>query len=138
MMERIIEIQQGLIDWLREQAFDPAIRSIDLTNQPVAVYPQACLNLGEEAFWPGQADTTVKFNLELRVAAGRTRDARAAAASLAHQLRRALAGSHGIGGLAKQLSVERIAYESLDSETGSPVVEQATLALLVRYVDREL
>lgn len=137
-MEPIIAIQQGLIDWLRGQSFDPAIRSFDITNQPVAVFPQAGLNLAEEAFWPSQADTTARFTLELRVAAGRARDAQIAAARLAHQVRRALSASHGIGGLVKQLSVERIAYERPESATSGPVIAQATLVLQVRYEGQAL
>jgi hypothetical protein len=137
-MEPIIQIQQGLLDWLRAQAFTPAIRSFELGNQPVAVYPQASLSLAEEVFHPGPVDTTARLTLELRCAAGRARDAQSAAAALAHQLRRALAASHGIGELVKHLAVERIYYQRLDGETGSPIVEQATLALMLKYVATEL
>jgi hypothetical protein len=137
-MERIITIQQTLLDWLRAQPFDPAIRSIDNANQPVAIYPHASLGLVEEVFWPGQADTTARLKLELRCAAGRVRDAQSAAASLAQQTRRALSASHGLGGVVKQLSVERISYQRLDNELSNPIIEQATLGLVLRYVDQEL
>jgi hypothetical protein len=137
-MEHIITIQQGLLDWLRGQVFDPAIRSFDTANQPVAIYPQASLSLAEEVFWPGQSDTTARLNLDLRVAAGRFRDTQSTLASLAHQVRRALATSHDIGGLVKHFIVERIAYQRVDSETVCPVIGQAILYLITRYVVREL
>ncbi len=137
-MEPILAIQQALLDWLRGQSFTPALRSLGITNQPVAAYPHLTLSLTEEAFWPGQADATARLQLELCAAAGRVRDARSAAISLAHQVKRALAASHGLGGLARKIAVERISYQQLEAEPGCPVLEQATVVALVRYAAAEL
>lgn len=132
-MPVISDALEALADWLKGQPFTPSIRetAVGPTAQPPAVYPRALISAEAESFYPHTQDTTARIIVELACQGGRHELAASQARSLAHQLRRALYSSATLGGVVKQLYVERIVYRvGGDELPGNTALAQLHLRVL--------
>jgi len=133
-MPVINDIVQQLIAWLGEQNISPKPREITSVGLlPAAAYPQLAVLVEDEVFSPGDAEVTASLVIRVSYAAGRPADALCSVRDLAHQVRAALNGSHGLGGTVKRLRTGDIRYGELSRDGEQAVVATAAVELSAKY-----
>jgi hypothetical protein len=148
-MPTISDIIERLCASLREEQFTPALRVVSPVElAPPAAYPQLAVLAAGEDFGPGDADVTARLLLRLSCAGGRPADTAAQLRSLSHQLRRALARTHGLGGTVLRLRSGAIRYglpplqPATATEPTPPaeagVVQRAEIELTLKYHEGEV
>jgi len=133
-MPVINDIVQELVAWLGSQSLSPKPREITSVGLlPAAAYPQLAVLVEDEVFSPGDTEATAAIALRVAYAGGRPADAMATCRDLAHQVRAALNGSHGLGGTAKRLRALAIRYDELKRDGEQAVVATAVIEVAAKY-----
>lgn len=133
-MPVINDIVQELIAWLAGQPLSPKPREITSVGLlPAVAYPQLAVLVEDEVFSPSDAEATAILSLRVAYAGGRPADAMATCRDLAHQVRRAINGSHGLGGTTKRLRALSIRYDELKRDGEQAVVATAVVEMAAKY-----
>ena len=133
-MPVINDIVQELVAWLGTKSLHPQPREITSVGLlPASAYPQLAVLVEDEVFSPGDTEATAILNLRVAYAGGRPADAMASCRDLAHQVRTAINGSHGLGGTAKRLRALAIRYGELKRNGEQAVVATAVVEIAAKY-----
>lgn len=139
-MAQINKVVKQAVDWIKAQQLAPQPREVvSVGVLPPSAFPHVAVAVLEErqSAVPGSFSATLTITVSH--ASGRPAEAQSAACDLAHQLRRALNRSHGLGGAVKSLVVAGIRHGAeLLSGAEPRVLSKAELLVSVSYDEARL
>jgi len=139
-MATINTVVQSMVDWIKAQQLSPQPREVvSVDALPPAAYPQVAVVVIDERETGQPGTFTATLAVTVSHALGRPAEAQSTARDLAHQLRRALNQSHGLGGAVKSLRVTGIRHGSELLAGGDPqVLAKSELLVVAGYDESRL